>query len=312
MEQPPTPPERSSNPTEFEDLKKTTRISLDEVLSAPTGAKKITTRIGAPPAAKKATTALVGIASPADKKSTGIISGILTHTSPIPQTIRLKRPSTSPIVINPADLSSAPTVAKTMHPKPATTPISEPATVIKRPVPSRTLGETSRIIIEVDQQAAETRRKTSPIPAVSPIEPTPPPKTIRLKRPSSVVSGEESGIAAEQAGIQAAKKSETAKIDLKDVGATTPATQHKTIKIKRTDRNIISRPAAQQRPPAAPLAETIVREGPAPLASEDEENTPVFSILAAAAAVCLLLLAYLLAAQSFGPAIALPVPAALF
>ena len=38
-------------------------------------------------------------------KATGLVPGIPTHAAPIPQTIRLKRPPTSPITVRPADLT---------------------------------------------------------------------------------------------------------------------------------------------------------------------------------------------------------------
>ncbi|MDD5482180.1 MAG: hypothetical protein PHP98_00810 [Kiritimatiellae bacterium] len=286
--------DKKRDDSEIESLKKTTRIFLDDALLAKA-------------APKKTTTSIAGQAD--DKQSTGPIMGIPTHkVSPIPQTIRLKRPSTSPIVISPPDITTAPTVVKTARSKPPTAPVGENATVIRPPSPQRPLKETSRIILELGPQAAESPKKTSPIPAISPLEPTPGPKTIRLKRPSTII--------AEAAGeMQAAKKSETAKIDLpKEAEYLTPATQRKTIKIKRTDRNIIARTVsvtrqAEARPPAKAAAP---EKKPAPEISAPEEPLPVFSILAGLTAVCLVLLAYLLTAQAFGPELILPVPSGLF
>lgn len=122
--------------------------------------------------------------------------------------------------------------------------------------------------------------------------------------------------------MQAAKKSETAKIELpKDAEYLTSSTQRKTIKIKRTDRNIISRtvnvarqtPAEPGQAEAKPQAEAAaLKEEQVPKAPiQDDEPLPVFSILAGLAAVCLVLLVYLLVAQSFGPDLVLPVPAGL-
>lgn len=329
------PPVQKKDALEIESLKKTTRIFLDDALSAK-------------PIPKKATTSVTGQVD--ERKATGPIMGIPTHTAPIPQTIRLKRPSTSPIVISPPDITTAPTVVKVVHHKPPTSPVAETPTVIKKTIPPASLQETSRIILELGPQAADLRPKTGPLPSVSSTEPTPGPKTIRLKRPSTIMPV--SPVEAKQApsvppaaepgrtaagapkDIQTAKKSETAKIELpKDTEYQTSATQRKTIKIKRTDRNAISRTttAARQtlaglpgRTPALGTAEAKPQpaeaiqsrdEAKEELASKApilEEPLPVFSILAGLAVVCLALLVYLLASQAFGPKLFLPVPSGLF
>ena len=322
-------PVQNRDESEIESLKKTTRIFLDDALSAK-------------PAPKKATTSLTG--QTGEKKATGPIMGIPTHTAPIPQTIRLKRPSTSPIVINPPGITTAPTIVKVIHPKTPTSPLGETATIIKKPIPQRPLQETSRIILELGPQATDVRPKTAPIPGISSTEPTPGPKTIRLKRPSTILAvgqpeekqalpsvsppatdfGELSRTASE-----AAKKSETAKIELPKEGTEYPtsATQRKTIKIKRTDRNIIARTvtvarqtlAERGQAEAKPQAEAAIqsrgeaardqKEEQAPL---QDEPLPAFSILAGMAVICLALLVYLLTAQAFGPTLILPVPSGLF
>lgn len=292
--------ELEMNEREVEALKKTTRISLEEALSAK-------------PPPKKSTSSLIDQGG--EKKATGLISGIPTHTAPIPQTIRLKRPSTSPIVITPPDLAAAPTVVKVAHAGPSA-PASETATIIKKPIPPRPLNETSRIIVEIEPQPSDIRQKTAPILTVSPIEPTPAPKTIRLKQPSTIIAPAE--LEAKQApvpDVQTAKKSETAKIELpKDAVYQAPVTQRKTIKIKRTDRNIIPRTVTLARPAETkPQAEAIVqKEEQISKAPIQDEPLPVFSMLAGLAAVCLLLLVYLLSTQAFGPKLILPVPPSLF
>ncbi|MDO9541757.1 MAG: hypothetical protein Q7J98_05485 [Kiritimatiellia bacterium] len=300
-------PVQSQDESEIESLKKTTRISLDDALIAKS--------------ASKTTTSLTDQVG--EKKATGPIMGIPTHTAPIPQTIRLKRPSTSPIVINPPGITTAPTVAKIAHPKSPTSPAGETPTVIKRAIPPRPLQETSRIILEPSLQAADVRQKTGPIPGISLTEPTPGPKTIRLKRPSTIVAVDQpEAKQALSSDMQAAKKSETAKIELpKDAEYLTSATQRKTIKIKRTDRNIISRTANVARQTPAELGQAEAKpqaEAAAPKEEQvpkapilDDEPLPAFAILAGLAAVCLVLLVYLLAAQSFGPDLVLPVPAGL-
>lgn len=310
-------PVQKQDDSEFESLKKTTRIFLDDALNVK-------------PAPKKATTTLTGQAG--EKKATGPIMGIPTHTAPIPQTIRLKRPSTSPIVISPPAITTAPTVAKIVHPKPSTAPVGETATIIKKPAPPRPLQETSRIILELGPQATDGRPKTAPVLGVSTAEPTPGPKTIRLKRPSTIIADvqpEEKQVL--PSDMQVAKKSETAKIELpKDVEYPTSATQRKTIKIKRTDRNIIPRTVTIARQPlteigqAGPKPQTLAtvqargeaahdqKEEQAQKAPIQDEPLPVFSALAGLAVVCLALLVYLLAAQAFGPNLFLPVPSGLF
>ena len=309
--------------SEMESLKKTTRISLEEALNVK-------------PAPKKATSSLIDQSG--EKEATGMITGIPTHTAPIPQTIRLKRPSTSPIVINPPDITSAPTVVKTTHARIPTSPVrsdaftltsrneservGDAATVIKKPVPPLPSRETSRIILDIGQQTSEIKQKTAPIAVISASEPTPGPKTIRLKRPSTIItSAQPEEIRNAVPDVQSAKKSETAKIELPpDMPLEAPATQRKTIKIKRTDRNIIApRTVAVQRQAEARLqpetaaAQKEEHRVKVPVQEPvQDEAMPVFSILAGAAVICLALLVYLLSAQAFGPKLILPIPSGLF
>lgn len=298
--------DQNPSESEIQALKKTTRISLEEALNVN-------------PSPQKATSSLPD--QPGEKKATGVITGIPTHPAPIPQTIHLKRPSTSPIVISPPDITLAPTVVKTAHTKGPTSPVGETATVIKKPLPPGPLNETSRIILDIGPQMSGIKRKTAPISIVSASEPTPGPKTIRLKRPSTIVAATQpEELQAAVPDVQAAKKSETAKIKLPQGAAfEAPTTQRKTIKIKRTDRNIIApRTVAAQRPAEDTLrAEKVVQKGEqgekVPIQEPvQDEAMPVFSILAGAAVICLALLVYLLAAQAFGPELLLPVPAGLF
>jgi hypothetical protein len=318
------PPVPNKDESEIESLKKTTRIFLDETL-------------GTKPASKKATTSLIDRAN-AEKKTTGPIMGIPTHAAPIPQTIRLKRPSTSPIVISTADLATTPTVAKVVPSKGSTSRVIEGATVIKKPELPRPLNETSRIILDLSPPSVDLRPKTAPLPSILSSEPTPAgPKTIRLKRPSAVIAvtpTEEKQVAPpvsppavevekpmpaapeETRDLQPIKKSETAKIEL-PTGAEyqTPVTQRKTIKIKRTDRNVIARTVTLTRPAEAkPPVEVAApqKEEPVQKAPVQEEPLLVFPILAGVTVICLALLVYLLTSQAFGPELLLPVPPFLF
>lgn len=305
--------------TETLALDKTTRISLEEILSVK-------------PAGQPAGPAPPPVPTAAEKKATGPISGVPLHTAPIPQTIKLKRPATAPITIGrPAEIAAAPTVVKAVPAKLAGAPVSETPTVIKKAVSAGALRETSRIII--DAPAADLRKKTAPLPIVSPFAPTPPPKTIRLKRPSGIVpiSTPEEKLPAPALAetpvvtveTPPAKKLETAKIELPAAEAAeyqVPSTQRKTIKIKRSDRNIIPRTVVLSRKPELIPAEAKPRAAPVPQKAEPaakpplvpEEPLPAFALLTGLAVVCLLLLVYLLAAQAFGPKLILPVPAGLF
>jgi hypothetical protein len=294
------PPKETQDKEEPESLKKTTRISLEEALTS-----------------DAASTAAV---ADAKKLTTGPIMGIPTHTTPIPQTIKLKRPSTSPIVISQHDMAAAPTAAKIPSTKIPAVPLGEAPTVVKKLVTPIPVSETSRIILEIDAQTAGMRQKTSPIPFLAPSEPTPAPKTIRLKRPSGIVplpTQPAEQPLTEISDVQTVKKSETAKIEIpKSAESPASITQRKTIKIKRTDRNVIPRTVVLSRPsvaakPAAGIPKKVEVVAPPPPALE-EEPLPVFSIVAGVAAVCLILLVYLLASQAFGPKLLLPIPGALF
>ncbi|MFC1453946.1 hypothetical protein ACFLQL_02065 [Verrucomicrobiota bacterium] len=294
--------------SEIEALKKTTRISLEEALNVK-------------PDAQKASPTLPGQmpVQPVEKKSTGPITGIPTHTSPIPQTIRLKRPATSPISIRPPDITTAPTAAKLVHPRSPQPQASTVATVIKKPISHKPLTETSRIILDIDSPALEPKQKTAPMAdIVSTSEPTPGPKTIRLKRPSTIASPTHPEDTKDVAAtVQTAKKSETAKIELPQAALDVPSTQRKTIKIKRTDRNIVAPRTIKVQRQAAdkPAEKTIIKkeEEKAPvLEAVEDKSMPFFSILAGAAVICLALLVYLLTTQAFGPELILPVPPGLF
>jgi len=88
------------------------------------------------------------------KKGTGLVPGIPTHAGPIPQTIRLKRPPTSPITVQPADL---PSPAK----KPGDTALVLAPTAV-RPMTAETVKrQTSRI--ELDQTAAPVKLPNPPL-----------------------------------------------------------------------------------------------------------------------------------------------------
>jgi len=232
------------------------------------------------------------------KRATGPIVGIPTHAAPIPQTIRLKRPSTTPVV--------RPPTGKT--PAPAPLSRSEAPTLVKKA--AGPASSTSRIVLEDARPAAAAgmaKQSTTEIPPV-PAAPPETPRTIRLKAPATLAEAE-SGAGVDTT-LQSAKKAETTKIELPpEEGAAVPLAQRKTIRIKRADAGAPARPAPpppKRAPEAAPERASAADVQPAPA---DAETGMAWSAVAAAALICLAALAYLLAAQSVLPG--LPVPAAL-
>ncbi|MDD5679125.1 MAG: hypothetical protein PHW60_14220 [Kiritimatiellae bacterium] len=295
----------------------TSPISVQPIDSPPTAKKHGDTAFVQVPAAARAATAetvkrqtsRIGMAesappkSPTDfKRSTGPILGIPVHAGPIPQTIRLKRPPTSSVM--------RPPTAQVQPVKPAMMPpvaqarqdITEAPTIVKNP--STYKSSTSRIVLEESPApaAAATKHSTSIIPPIVPAEP-PAPKTIRLKRPSTLSDAEETVQAAtEKASPQTSRKGETSKIDLPaEDNALTPMTQRKTIKIKRTDRTTIMPRSAIQEAAAQPESGSRV-EAPAP----QEEDVIVFPLVALAATLCIAALVYIMVVQAFGVHLLLP------
>ncbi len=241
------------------------------------------------------------VSTPAEvKHTTAPITGIPVSATGIPQTIRLKRPPTSSLAAKPPDLTSAPTRARAAAAKPAD---------------ARSKSQTSRMVLDdaIKASAAGDAHATTPITGVAAVQP----QTIRLKRPSAALAVK----AEAEAETDDGAKSKTAKIDLPPavVDASTPAsiTQRKTIKIKRTERNVaphtlVLKRSPQEPPPeAAPEAESDV-SGAAAGEAAQEVAPPVlgwgFAVIAAAALLCVACLAYLMAAQAFGPELQLPVP----
>ena len=260
--------------------------------------KRQTTRIG--PAQSTAPNNLTDF-----KRTTGPILGIPMHAGPIPQTIRLKRPATSPVMrpptapVQPAKPGMTPTVVQAT--KGGVQTITEAPTIVKHTDAPK--SPTSRIVLEESSApvSAAFKQPTTPIPPLTPTEP-PAPKTIRLKRPSSLSDAEEAiQVTAEEKSLQTSKKGETSKIDLPLEDSTlTPITQRKTIKIKRTDRTVTPRsltPEAAAQPEPGALV-----EAPAP----EEEEALVFPLVALAATLCIAALVYIMVAQAFGVRLLLP------
>lgn len=264
--------------------------------------KRQTSRIGlAEPAAPK---------SPTDfKRTTGPIVGIPMHPGPIPQTIRLKRPATSPVKRPP----TSPFIAKPSEP--AVMPrgeqvirsgqdITEAPTVIKHVAVPKT--PTSRIVLEELPASVSATAKQPTTNITPPADAEPPvPRTIRLKRPSTLSDAEETiQVTAADESLRAARKGETAKIDLPlEDSALTPITQRKTIKIKRTDRTVTPRSATPESATAKEPGALV--EAPAP----EEEEAFVFPLVAFAATLCIAALVYIMVAQAFG--VHLPLPSSM-
>lgn len=276
------------------------------LVQVPTTARPVTAETG------KRQTSRIGLAQSAApknvadfKRTTGPILGIPMHAGPIPQTIRLKRPATSPVMrpptapVQPAKYAVTPPVAQATQD--GVQSISEAPTITKHVDVAK--SPTSRIVLEESAApiSAAAKQPTSHIPPLTSAEP-PAPKTIRLKRPSSLSDAEEiiQGTA-EETSLQTSMKGETAKIDLPLEDSTlTPITQRKTIKIKRTDRTVTPRSAI---PEAATQPEPgALVEAPAP---EDEEAL-VFPLVAFAATLCIAALVYVMVAQAFGVHVFLP------
>jgi hypothetical protein len=157
------------------------------------------------------------------------------------------------------------------------------------------------VLEELPASVSAAQQPTTNIPPLTSAEP-PAPKTIRLKRPSTLSDAEETlQVATTEESLQAARKGETAKIDLPlEDSALTPITQRKTIKIKRTDRTGTPRSAT---PEAAAAPEPgALMEAPAP----EEEETFVFPLVAFAATLCIAALVYIMVAQAFGVHLLLP------
>ncbi|MCX6994045.1 MAG: hypothetical protein NT011_13005 [Kiritimatiellaeota bacterium] len=241
--------------------------------------------------------------SPTDfKRTTGPILGIPMHAGPIPQTIRLKRPATSPVKRPP----TSPVIAPAVMPRAEQATrggqdITEAPTVAKHIAATKT--PTSRIVLEELSApvSATAKQPTTNIPPFTSAEP-PAPKTIRLKRPSTLSDAEETiQVTAAEESLRTARKGETAKIDLPlEDSALTPITQRKTIKIKRTDRTVAPRspiPAAAAAPEPGALVEAPVPE---------EEEAFVFPLVAFAATLCIAALVYIMVAQAFGVHLLLP------
>ncbi len=230
------------------------------------------------------------------KQSTTRI-GDLSSPSAIPQTIRLKRPASVTQQVR-SSLGQAQARQQTDRIN-----LSDAPTIARKAPLKR---QTSRIILSAtpppDVSSRPSEIKRAPTEAM--------PETIRLKRPT-LSAGEETALApVTEQQVETAKKSETAKIDLEPDGvAPIPITQRKTIKIKRTERNVTPRTISMTRPKST----SEIKGEHAGLPKEESvsvEQDPgaFFSFIAVAATLVVGALVYIMAAQLLAPDLMLPLP----
>lgn len=126
------------------------------------------------------------------------------------------------------------------------------------------------------------------------------PRTIRIKRPGAsaapqapVAEPAAEEVVAPISQAEAARKSETARIDLPPEVAEQPPTRRKTIRIKRPGSTTSSKPLVITRTPS----EAAREEGGAAPVRAQEEDSPLFAWVAVAAVLVAVVLIYVLASQ---------------
>ncbi len=182
------------------------------------------------------------------------------------------------------------------------------------------LNATQRVILDEKQKAAATGRVDSGVADVEAEKKSSaqldvqdmlsvdkseqerePVRTVKIERP---VEDAGSDAEAEVADVNQLSKSETARIDLprEVASSTTPATQRKTIRIKRPDaastvapRTLkVARTSAAGEPAEPSLKATIARDD-----DEDTSASPLFAVAAVIAVLVSLAVVYLLAATLY-------------
>ncbi len=283
---------------------------------------------------KKETTKAVGVSTkgtdrivtgePAAGKDGKRATAPVDLTAPhqvMPKTIRLKRPATTIVAVQPG---SAPGAAA-------------PETIIKTVKLTR---DTSKLAVEPSKKGTERiqlegageapsqgeKRSTKAVNVTD----TGAPKTILLKKPATVATVLRSGAADKKATdaikkatdtiLSAPRKSQTTRIEIPaqdNQPASAPATQVKTVRLRRTGQA-----AAADVSGAGAEAEAQGEFDPSQMIPEmrrrakrnlegDEyegEMNVLFPILAVAALLVIGALTYILSAQAFGPELAVPVP----
>lgn len=174
---------------------------------------------------------------------------------------------------------------------------AEPSEAAKKRTARIDLGEV------LDEEDDIFKRRTALLDAsklVGATEAPGAPRTIRIKRPGTPptaqiapVAPQEEEVVAPISQAEAARKSETARIDLPPEVSDQPPTRRKTIRIKRPGSTTGSKPLMITRTPAEASAE----EGAAPVRAQDEEDSPLFAWFAVAAVLVAVVLIYVLASQ---------------
>jgi hypothetical protein len=175
--------------------------------------------------------------------------------------------------------------------------------------PEPAKSQTSKIDVrQATGTSTDDLMKRSTIPVGIPTAPPPPsaagrPKTIQIKRPAAV-PGETIIVApaATERVAAEAKKSETARIDLPAEAEERPATRPKTIRIKRPDGTTARKPLTIARPSAEEEIPAVVQVA----AVGDALPGTLYSVLAILTVIVVLVLIYVLAAQTISPDLPFP------
>lgn len=284
---------------------------------------------------KKETTKAVGVAKGTDRIVTGEPAAgkdVKRATAPVdltaphqvmPKTIRLKRPATTIVAVQPGSAPGAAT----------------PETIIKTVKLTR---DTSKLAVEPSKKGTERiqlegagepptqgeKRSTKPVNVADTGAAVP--KTILLKKPATVATVLRSGAADKKATdaikkatdtiLAATRKSQTTRIEIPaqdNQPASAPATQVKTVRLKRTAQAAAvdvsgagAEAEAQGEFDPSQMIPEMRRRAKRNLEGEEYEGemNVLFPILAVAALLVIGALTYILSAQAFGPELAVPVP----
>ena len=263
---------------------------------------------------KKETTKAVGVAKGTDRIVTGEPAAgkdVKRATAPVdltaphqvmPKTIRLKRPATTIVAVQPGSAPGAAT----------------PETIIK----------TVKLEGAGEPPTQGEKRSTKPVNVADTGAAVP--KTILLKKPATVATVLRSGAADKKATdaikkatdtiLAATRKSQTTRIEIPaqdNQPASAPATQVKTVRLKRTAQAAAvdvsgagAEAEAQGEFDPSQMIPEMRRRAKRNLEGEEYEGemNVLFPILAVAALLVIGALTYILSAQAFGPELAVPVP----
>ena len=242
----------------------------------------------------------------------------------VPKTIRLKRPATTIVAVQPgsAPTAAAPeTIIKTVKLSRDTSRIPGVGSAIKKETAREQLDDAGV------PPAAGEKRATKPIGVAD--KDAGVPKTILLKKPATVATVLRPGAVDKKSTdvikkttdtiIPATRKSQTTRIEVPAQDAlagAAPATQVKTVRLKRTSQAeaaAASGAAAEaegQFDPSQMIPE-MRRRAQRRMDGDDAEGqmNALFPILAVAALLVIGALTYILSSQAFGPELSVPMPA---